>query len=220
MNKYDYDYLFKVILIGDSGVGKSCVMSRFTDDTYDESHISTIGVDFKIRTLELNNKTIKLQIWDTAGQERFRTITSSYYRGSHGIFIAFDITNYESFENAAKWLAEVRSYAKEDAVIYLIGNKIDMEENRVVPYNIAYEFAKSEGIIYMETSAKKPFIKDKLVKTKDDLEGTVNNVEEAFTSMTSKLIKITSPGFKPAQNNVSVINNKTISIATNKGCCS
>merc|ERR1711967_229834 len=91
----EYDYLFKLLLIGDSGVGKSCLLLRFTDDTYAESYISTIGVDFKIRTIQLESKTIKLQIWDTAGQERFRTITSSYYRGAHGIIVVYDITDSE-----------------------------------------------------------------------------------------------------------------------------
>merc|ERR1712159_656276 len=100
----EYDYLFKLLLIGDSGVGKSCLLFRFADDTYQESYISTIGVDFKIRTVELEGKTIKLQIWDTAGQERFRTITSSYYRGAHGIIVVYDVTDQESFNNVKTWL--------------------------------------------------------------------------------------------------------------------
>ena len=109
----EYDYLFKILLIGDSGVGKSCLLVRFADDTYADSYINTIGVDFKIRTIDINSKTVKLQIWDTAGQERFRTITSSYYRGAHGIIIAYDITDKESFQNLRQWLFEIDRYASE-----------------------------------------------------------------------------------------------------------
>merc|ERR1712006_60493 len=98
-NTAEYDYLFKLLLIGDSGVGKSCLLLRFADDTYTESYISTIGVDFKIRTINLDGKCVKLQIWDTAGQERFRTITSSYYRGAHGIIVVYDVTDRETFNN-------------------------------------------------------------------------------------------------------------------------
>ncbi|CAN1259158.1 Ras-related protein RABD2b, partial [Linum perenne] len=132
------DYLFKLLLIGDSGVGKSCLLLRFADDSYLDSYISTIGVDFKIRTVEQDGKTIKLQIWDTAGQERFRTITSSYYRGAHGIIVVYDVTDLESFNN----------------VKLLVGNKSDLTANRVVPYETAKAFADEIGIPFMETSAK------------------------------------------------------------------
>ncbi|KAF2315098.1 hypothetical protein GH714_038157 [Hevea brasiliensis] len=132
----EYDYLFKLLLIGDSGVGKSCLLLRFADDSYLESYISTIGVDFKIRTVEQDGKTIKLQIWDTAGQERFRTITSSYYRGAHGIIVVYDVTDQESFNNVKQWLSEIDRYASENV------NKLLLA------------FADEIGIPFMETSAK------------------------------------------------------------------
>ncbi|KAG0272849.1 GTP-binding protein of the rab [Linnemannia exigua] len=131
----EYDYLFKLLLIGDSGVGKSCLLLRFADDTYTESYISTIGVDFKIRTIELEGKTVKLQIWDTAGQERFRTITSSYYRGAHGIIVVYDVTDQDTFANVKQWLAEIDRYASEGV------NKL-------------LEFADQLTIPFLETSAK------------------------------------------------------------------
>merc|ERR1711896_105627 len=123
MNHPEYDFLFKLLLIGDSGVGKSCLLLRFADDTYQESYISTIGVDFKIRTIQLDGKTIKLQIWDTAGQERFRTITSSYYRGAHGIIVVYDTTDAESFRSVERWIKEIEKFAGVDVSISLCGNK-------------------------------------------------------------------------------------------------
>lgn len=164
------DYLFKLLLIGDSGVGKSCLLLRFADDTYTESYISTIGVDFKIRTIELDGKTIKLQIWDTAGQERFRTITSSYYRGAHGIIVVYDVTDNESFNNVKQWLHEIDRYACESVNKLLVGNKSDLTTKRVVSTDQGKEFADSLGIEFLETSAK-----------------TSTNVEQAFLTMASQI---------------------------------
>lgn len=154
--KADYDYLFILVLIGDSGVGKSCLLLRFADDKWTESYISTIGVDFKIRTIELDGKTIKLQIWDTAGQERFRTISSTYYRGAHGIIVVYDVTNRESFNNVKRWLTEIDKYARENVNKLLVGNKIDLEDElRQVPTEDLKAYAAELDIPWLETSAKK-----------------------------------------------------------------
>merc|ERR1711935_668480 len=168
----DYDFLFKLLLIGDSGVGKSCLLLRFADDTYTESYISTIGVDFKIRTIELEGKTVKLQIWDTAGQERFRTITSSYYRGAHGIIVVYDVTDQESFANVKQWLNEIDRYANENVNKLLVGNKSDLTAKRAVDYETAKAFADEIGIPFMETSAK-----------------SADNVEQAFMTMAQEIKK-------------------------------
>merc|ERR1712226_1673506 len=137
----EYDYLFKLLLIGDSGVGKSCLLLRFADDSYLDSYISTIGVDFKIRTVEQDGKTIKLQIWDTAGQERFRTITSSYYRGAHGIIIVYDVTDQETFNNVRTWITEIEKYSSAGVCKILVGNKCDKEPQRQVSKEEGQEFA-------------------------------------------------------------------------------
>lgn len=166
MHTSEYDFLFKLLLIGDSGVGKSCLLLRFADDTYTESYISTIGVDFKIRTIELEGKTVKLQIWDTAGQERFRTITSSYYRGAHGIIVVYDVTDNESFSNVKQWLQEIDRYASEGVNKLLVGNKSDLTSKKVVEYSVAKEFADQLSIPLLETSAK-----------------NATNVEQSFMTM-------------------------------------
>ncbi|KAM6959076.1 ras-related protein Rab-1A-like [Aplochiton taeniatus] len=168
----EYDYLFKLLLIGDSGVGKSCLLLRFADDTYTESYISTIGVDFKIRTIGMEGKTVKLQIWDTAGQERFRTITSSYYRGAHGIIIVYDVTDQESFNNVKQWLEEIDRYACENVSKLLVGNKCDLDNKKVVDCATAQELATSLKIPFLETSAK-----------------NASNVERSFLTMASEIQK-------------------------------
>mmetsp|Transcript_31071 Transcript_31071/g.41078 ORF Transcript_31071/g.41078 Transcript_31071/m.41078 type:complete len:205 (+) Transcript_31071:126-740(+) len=150
-----YDHLFKLLLIGDAGVGKSSILQRFTDDTFDEHLQSTIGVDFKVKMLDASGKRVKLTIWDTAGQERFRTLTSSYYRGAQGIILVYDVTRKESFENLNQWLNEVEMYAPgegRDVVKLLVGNKMDKE--RVVSRQEAESWARSKGMVFVEASAK------------------------------------------------------------------
>jgi Ras-related protein Rab-1A len=157
----EYDYLFKLLIIGDSGAGKSAILHRYTDNAFSDSFVSTIGVDFSINTVTLDGKTIKLQIWDTAGQERFRTITSSYYRGAHGIIIVYDITNRDSFDNIKIWLSECDRYAMDNVPIILIGNKVDLFTRREVNHDDVEEFVEKYNntnpdnkIQHIETSAK------------------------------------------------------------------
>jgi len=150
----EYDHLFKLLLIGDSGVGKSSLLLRFSDNTFSDSFIATIGVDFKIKTMDINGAQVKLQIWDTAGQERFRTITSSYYRGAHGIIVVYDVTNYDSFSNVRKWLQEINRYASENVQKILVGNKCDLVTERKVSFEEAKELADELGVMFLETSAK------------------------------------------------------------------
>lgn len=205
----EYDYLFKLLLIGDSGVGKSCLLLRFADDTYTPDYISTIGVDFKIRTIELDGKTIKLQIWDTAGQERFRTITSSYYRGAHGIIIVYDVTDQESFNNVKSWLQEIDRYATGGVMKLLVGNKADLSEKKVVEYTAAQEFAEALEIPFLETSA---------------LSST--NVEQAFYTMTRQIKaqmthNANASGTNKTGGNKSNVNLRGQSLTNNAtgGCC-
>lgn len=198
----EYDYLFKLLLIGDSGVGKSCLLLRFADHTYTESYISTIGVDFKIRTIELDGKTIKLQIWDTAGQERFRTITSSYYRGAHGIIVVYDITDAESFNNVKQWLSEIDRYASEGVNKLLVGNKNDLAPKRAVAAEQAKSFADSVGIPFLETSAK-----------------TATNVENAFLTMAAQIKNRVAqqPNINPSKKAPVVLSGQEVS--SERGCC-
>ena len=198
--KADYDYLFILVLIGDSGVGKSCLLLRFADDKWTDSYISTIGVDFKIRTIELDKKTIKLQIWDTAGQERFRTISSTYYRGAHGIIVVYDITNMDSFKNVKRWLTEIDKYARDNVSKLLVGNKMDFGDSdaklRQVSHSKGKEYADELGIDFLETSAK-----------------TGTFVDTAFLMMASEIKKKMNDG--PSKSGGTKVGEKK----SEGGCC-
>lgn len=205
MSKRDYDYLFKLVLIGDSGVGKSCLLLRFADDAFTESYISTIGVDFRFRTVTINKKTVKLQIWDTAGQERFRTITSAYYRGADGIILVYDVTSQETFDHIHDngWLHEVNKYASETTCKLLVGNKSDRSDKAVSP-DTAKAFANTLGIPFLETSAK-----------------SAANVEEAFLTMASQLIELrnSNDGSSGLSSGTVKLNSSDNGNASRGGCC-
>ncbi|KAM9368458.1 ras-related protein Rab-11A-like [Phaethornis superciliosus] len=171
----EYDYLFKVVLIGDSGVGKSNLLSRFTRNEFNLESKSTIGVEFATRSIQVDNKTVKAQIWDTAGQERYRAITSAYYRGAVGALLVYDIAKYLSYENAERWLKELQDHADANIVIMLVGNKSDLRHLRAVPTDEARSFAEKNGLSFLETSA---------------LDST--NVEMAFQNILTEIYRIVS----------------------------
>eukprot|EP01033_Poteriospumella_lacustris_P013182 gene13181-9445_t len=149
----DYDYLFKVVLIGDSGVGKSNLLSRFTRDEFNLESKSTIGVEFATKSIQVDGKTIKAQIWDTAGQERYRAITSAYYRGAVGALLVYDISKQSTFENVDRWLKELKDHAESNIVIMLVGNKSDLRHKRAVSTEDAMAFAERNNLAFIETSA-------------------------------------------------------------------
>jgi len=165
-----YAYLFKYIIIGDTGVGKSCLLLQFTDKRFQPVHDLTIGVEFGARMVTIDNRQIKLQIWDTAGQESFRSITRSYYRGAAGALLVYDITRRDTFKHLSRWLEEARQHSQSNMVIMLIGNKNDLEHRRQVTFDEGKAFADANGLIFMETSAKTAF-----------------NVEQAFINTAEKI---------------------------------
>ncbi|KAG2489601.1 hypothetical protein HYH03_011881 [Edaphochlamys debaryana] len=172
----DFDYLFKVVIVGDSGVGKSNLLSRFALDKFCPDAKATIGVDFATRSIQVDGKTITAQVWDTAGQERYRALVDTYYRGAVGALLVYDITNLATFENVERWLKEIRGLADQNMVIMLVGNKSDLKHQRRVKTQEAQAFAEREGLFFTETSA---------------LDAT--NVEEAFRRLLTEVYHI---GFK------------------------
>ena len=150
----DFDYMFKLLIIGNSSVGKTSVLFRYADEQFSSAFVSTVGIDFKVKTIERNGQRIKLQIWDTAGQERYRTITTAYYRGALGFLLMYDITNEESFNAVQDWSTQIKTYGWESAQIILVGNKKDMEYDRVVSTERGRELANNLGYDFFEVSAK------------------------------------------------------------------
>jgi len=149
----EYDYLFKIVLIGDSGVGKSNLLSRFTRNEFNLESKSTIGVEFATKSIQAEGKTIKAQIWDTAGQERYRAITSAYYRGAVGALLVYDISKHGTFENVERWLKELRDHAEANIVVMLVGNKSDLRHLRAVETDEAMAFSEQHNLAFIETSA-------------------------------------------------------------------
>ncbi|KAI8985099.1 ras-domain-containing protein [Pilobolus umbonatus] len=149
-----YDYVFKLVIIGDSGVGKTNLLNRFVHDKFEYSSKSTIGLDLTIKNMNVKGKRIRAQIWDTAGQERYRSITKRYYRGSVGALLVYDISKRESFDNVSRWLSEIRSNESHpDVVVMLFGNKSDLESTREVSQEEARGYSEANNLMFMETSA-------------------------------------------------------------------
>lgn len=202
----DYDHLFRYIIVGDISVGKSCLMMQFTKNVFKSQYYATLGVEFGGKTIEINGRRIKIQIWDTAGQETFQSITRSYYKGAIGAFLVYDITRRDSFEHVAKWLTDVKQNGSKDLKIILIGNKIDLEEERKVTTEEGKNFATQNNLMFLETSAK-----------------TAQNVYEAFQKTASSILEgIISSGIDPTKPNIIKISDKEdeeeINVKKNK-CC-
>ena len=210
--EFSYELLYKIIIIGDSGSGKSNILSRYLNDDFNLDSKNTIGVELGTKYLKIKGKGAKLQIWDTAGQERYRSITTSYYKGSHGCFIVYDITNEESFENVDKWYSETVKTARENVSIILVGNKCDLEDQRKITKEMGEEKAKNLKCPFFETSAK-----------------TKINIDEIFQEITNNIYdKIGDKGENEADNidivhedgqNKDVDINQTNQEEEKKGCC-
>ena len=202
MAEDEYDFIFKILLLGDSNVGKSSLISRYVDGLWSDVFVPTIGVDFKIKTLEIGNKNIKMQIWDTAGQERFRNIISSYFRGSHGILLIYDITNKNSFNNLQDWLEVIENNANKNVLKILIGNKNDLEEDRQIKTEEGQSFANRNNMQFIETSAK-----------------TNTNVTDAFEALAKIMMEFNSDKKPISDQNKKVNVSSGKNLNTKKKCC-
>jgi small GTP-binding protein len=168
----EIEYHLKILIIGESRVGKTCLLLRFTDDIFTEHHVSTIGIDFKTKIMTLNNKNIKMQLWDTAGQERFKTLTKNFYKSADGIVLVYDITDESSFKNVRTWMKQIDEFGSNKTCRILVGNKCDKEESRKVSYEEGQTLAQELNLSFFEASAKENL-----------------NVEEVFTSLAKNIMK-------------------------------
>ena len=205
MGDENYDFIFKVLLLGNSDVGKSSLLLRYVDSVWSDTFVPTIGVDFKVKTIDINDKKVKLQIWDTAGQERFRNVVSTYFRGAHGILLIYDVTNRESFKNLENWLIEIEKNASENVLKILIGNKNDLEDERDITPDEGKAFANRNGMQFIETSAKMN-----------------TNVNEAFETLGKLMIEFNSQqkqAMTQDKKDKKVLSSSGKNLNTKKGCC-
>ena len=190
------ELLYKILLLGDSSVGKTCFLMRYTDNTYQEIHMSTIGIDNKFKDVELDDgKKVKIQIWDTAGQDRFRSITRNYYKGANGIVLIFDVTNKKSYENVKNWVKQIKEEVSSRVTIILVANKIDDVNHRIVTKEEGEKIANECGLMFVECSAK-----------------TGENIEHAFNELVKKTVENYS---KVGQGGEKLKKKKN----SKKGCC-
>lgn len=183
---------FKILLLGDSNVGKSSLLLRYTENIYVDDNPSTIGIDFRVRSINIDGKQIKLQIWDASGQERFRSIASSYYRGCDGIILVYDITNRKSFDNLKNWILDINSRSISLPEIIIIGNKSDLEDKREVSYDDGWQFSHELGYEFFEISTK----------------NSVGNINTIFSSI-AEAILVSSPQILPSKETIQLLKPKT-----------
>ena len=173
------DLVYKVLLLGDSTVGKTCFLLRYCDKTFQDAHLSTIGLDYRLKSMTLkNNKTVKLQIWDTAGQDRFRAITKNYYKSANGLILIYDVTNLQTYENVKNWIAQIKEESDPNVVIYLAANKIDLQDElKVVQTEDGQKMADEYHIPFFETSAKEG------INVNEIFQDLVENVDEVYSKL-------------------------------------
>ena len=178
MEKLSDENIYKVLLLGDTTVGKTCFLLKYTDKTFQEVHMSTIGLDYRLKSMTLKNgKNVKLQIWDTAGQDRFRAITKNYYKSANGIILIYDVTSLVTYENVKSWISQIREEAPPNVVIFIAGNKIDMEEERKVNTEDGKRLADEYGFPFYETSAKED------ININETFEDLVESIDKVYSNL-------------------------------------